>query len=625
MKKILYLCFFAHIYFIAYTQQVKDTLLLDEVYISKNLTQFSSGHELIDLSSSLKKHKNQLFLSSILQTELGIPIKTYGNGMLCTISVKGLSASHTGTYWEDLPLNSSMNGVLDFNLFQNTNQNQVIFRSGGGSAHFGSGSIGGSLHFSNVPKFSNIEKFGLETSTNFGSFDKFYNKISTFQQTTQATYSNSKFSISSSYLLLNSLNDYNYKINKTTFKLENSKIISEQFTTNIAYKFKNLSVLKFSFWNTSSNREIPTSIISSKSFAFQEDKTNRISLSYLFSINNIEQKLNLGFTDEFFNFLQDKRNGISTISKAENYFLNYSVSKELNNFFKLQIFNVTQHTKANSINFGTPRFTQNTTNLAIKFQPISKFSSGLTINKTFNSFYEIPFTYDFGMDYKLNSSHSFHFNSSSNYRVPTINDLFWKPGGNPNLIPESGKMNEFSYQFFKEFKNFKIDFSNKLHYGKIKSLISWNPDEIGFWFPSNINKVETKGVENHLKLEYFYKDFLISSTSNYSYISSRNLESKNQLAYVPLHTFNHQFFIQYKRFSILQTSQFNGKRLSSSVQQLLNSFLLHNILFDYQFNIHSIKSSISFGINNIFSKNYALIENYPLPLRNYTININIRL
>ena len=622
MKKIFILCLFAHSFFIAYTQQVKDTLLLDEVFISKNLTQFSSGHELIDLSSSLKKHKNQLFFSSVLENELGVPIKNYGNGMISTISVKGLSASHTGTYWEDLPLNSSMNGVLDFNLIQNANQQHVIFRSGGGSAHFGSGSIAGSFHFSNIPKFSNQEEFSLKISNTLGSFDEFYDKLSIYQQISQASYSNSKFNVSSSYLILNSLNDYKFKIDKILFTQENSKIISEQFTTNLAYKFKNQSIVKFNFWNTSSSRELPASSLGGKSFAFLGDKTNRISLSYLFSVKNIEQKFNLGFTDEYFNYYQDKTNGLSSISQSESYFINYSASKEIYKFLEVQFFNATQHTKANSVNFGAPQFTQNSTNLALKLQPNSKFSLGLTINKTFNSVYEIPFTYDFGMDYKLNAAHSFHFNTSSNFKVPTINDLFWRPGGNPNLIPESGKMNEFIHKI----KNLKIDFSNKIHYGRVNNLISWNPNENGIWFPNNINKVETKGIQSKLKVDYSYQNFSISSSSNYSYVSSIDLATKNQLAYVPYHTFVHQFLIQYKKFSILQTSQFNGKRFITADEKLfLHPFLVHNILLDYHFKIKSVESSVSFGINNLFSKNYATIENYPSPFRNYTININFRL
>ena len=60
---------------------------------------------------------------------------------------------------------------------------------------------------------------------------------------------------------------------------------------------------------------------------------------------------------------------------------------------------------------------------------------------------KVPLTWTLGIDYYLKQWLKLKANASRLYRIPTLNDLFWKEGGNQNLLPENGYAFESGIQF----------------------------------------------------------------------------------------------------------------------------------------------------------------------------------
>ena len=54
----------------------------------------------------------------------------------------------------------------------------------------------------------------------------------------------------------------------------------------------------------------------------------------------------------------------------------------------------------------------------------------------------VPFTFSIGSDVFIAKWLSAKVNFSKVYRIPTFNDLYWVPGGNADLLPESGYCEE---------------------------------------------------------------------------------------------------------------------------------------------------------------------------------------
>ncbi|MDZ7776138.1 MAG: TonB-dependent receptor [Bacteroidales bacterium] len=91
-------------------------------------------------------------------------------------------------------------------------------------------------------------------------------------------------------------------------------------------------------------------------------------------------------------------------------------------------------------------------------------------------------------------------NVSRNYRLPTLNDLYWQPGGDPELLPERGFTLETGLKYLSQKRNgwhggaeitwFRNDISN---------WIAWQPDGImSYWTPKNITEVLSQGIEAQL-------------------------------------------------------------------------------------------------------------------------------
>src|SRR5690606_11557352 len=107
-------------------------------------------------------------LGDILQSNTGIFIKSYGQGGLATASFRGTAASHTKVLWNDMPLNSSMNGLIDFSLLPIAFYDGIEIDYGGASLEQNSGSLGGSINLKNGVDFTN--RVNIDARQTFASY-----------------------------------------------------------------------------------------------------------------------------------------------------------------------------------------------------------------------------------------------------------------------------------------------------------------------------------------------------------------------------------------------------------------------------------------------------------------------
>ena len=93
-------------------------------------------------------------LTNLLNYNSGVYFKENGLGMVSSPSFRGTTAQQTAVTWNGVNINSQFNGQTDFNTINIRNFDDVTVRSGGGSALYGSGAIGGSIHLNNQLKFN---------------------------------------------------------------------------------------------------------------------------------------------------------------------------------------------------------------------------------------------------------------------------------------------------------------------------------------------------------------------------------------------------------------------------------------------------------------------------------------
>ncbi len=97
--------------------QRRDTIMLKPVTVyGLPEEKYLAGSSLVVLDSSLKSHERSRNLGEVLSTQLPIYFRTYGNGMLSGISMRGTSPQHTSVLWNGLNITSFSLGQADFSI-----------------------------------------------------------------------------------------------------------------------------------------------------------------------------------------------------------------------------------------------------------------------------------------------------------------------------------------------------------------------------------------------------------------------------------------------------------------------------------------------------------------------------
>src|SRR5579872_4169280 len=115
--------------------QSKDSVILKQVTVYGLPDQkYLAGSSLIELDSSLKSNDRSRNLSEILPLQLPIYFRTYGNGMLSSISMRGTSPQHTAVLWNGINITSFSLGQADFSILPASAFDEVKIHEGAGSA-----------------------------------------------------------------------------------------------------------------------------------------------------------------------------------------------------------------------------------------------------------------------------------------------------------------------------------------------------------------------------------------------------------------------------------------------------------------------------------------------------------
>jgi outer membrane cobalamin receptor len=149
------------------------------------------------------------------------------------------------------------------------------------------------------------------------------------------------------------------------------------------------------------------------------------------------------------------------------------------------------------------------------------------------------------------------------------------------------------------------------------------------WSPVNIYKTSTNGIETNFE---FVNKF-IQLNLNYVFQHPKNITKGSEffnkiLIYSPREIWN--IFVSFK----IEMLAFNisHKHIShrfytedNDTRYFLPSYNIFDFSISFESRIFELNTRLKFEVNNIFNKNYQVIAGYPLPGREYRIQLNIDL
>ncbi|RKR10668.1 iron complex outermembrane receptor protein [Flavobacterium sp. 90] len=224
-----------------------------------------------------------------------------------------------------------------------------------------------------------------------------------------------------------------------------------------------------------------------------------------------------------------------------------------------------------------------------------------------------------GVFYKLNQDQKLGATVSQKTRFATIKDRYSYRMGtaipNPDLKPE--KATNYEVNYTASFLD-KITFQTALFYSSLSdAILSVSNVQPGKSQMQNFGKAEYRGIEaqiNYAVLENLSFNF------NYTYIERKNITNPI-IHFTDVPNTKVMGTLEYKPIKILRfiaNSEFNSSRFSTSYGTRVPDYTLLNF---YGSGKIAKNFSIDAGINNIFDKNYMLVEGYPEEGRNFFITL----
>lgn len=571
------------------------------------LQNFSTSQATQSLSDSIIK-KNQASLTSLLNYNTVIYFKENGLGMVSSPSFRGTTAQQTAVIWNGININSQLLGQTDFNTITTRDFKNITVRAGGGSSIYGSSAIGGSIHLNNDLSFK--KDFSNELRMNYGSFN-------TIGTNYKVNVSDEKFSFQASITRNSSDNDYDYV--KSEGKNLNGAYKNSSVNIAAGYKINESNYLKLYSQIFDGERHFSLLFPSEVKTKYQ-DLNSRNLLEWNSFFGRFISKVKVGALKERYNYFGDIASENFTFGEVKTYLAKYDLTFDINNNMKLNaILDYTQN-KGDGSDIKNEQRNIASASLLFKHILAERFTYELSVRKEATDNYKSPVLFSLGTNFAVTDFYTLKLNGSKNFRVPTFNDLYWQPGGNENLKPESSYQVELGNDF--HFKNFRISLTG--YYIDIDDMLRWIPTG-SFWSPMNTHKVRTYGGEALLNFHKSFGNHHIELNGTYAYTVSEDMETKKQLIYVPYHKATSSLGYSWKKLSANYQFLYNGEvftRSDNNSRYNVDAYLVSNASLDYDFGKKN-SYTLGFQVLNLYNEDYVSVESRFLPGRNYNLYLTL--
>ncbi len=615
----------------SYGQQLPDTITLKDVLVTApQRSAFASGLKVQAIDSVAKARYAMADLATLLAHESPLFIKSYGLGSLATSSFRGGSANHTAILWNGFHIGSPMNGQVDLSLVPVGIAEDIRIQYGGSSALWGSGAVGGAILLDNNPAFD--QGLAVDAGASFGSFNNLRQHVGI---------SISKPNWISSVRLFNAAarNDFTYT-NKEVFgapeqrqhnaELEQRGLLAENY-----FRINDRQRINARFWYQHNDRNIPPTLVQENSTASQQDESYRTTAEWQRTGDRVNSYVRAAWFDEQLNWRGTETDS-AAFSQSKTVIAEAEMRIKLNN--GRQRINIgINNTFAKAHSDGYPeRPRQNRTALFASYQFNTKdqrFITTLSLRQEMVAQELVPFTWSLGNEVRLVNWLTAKAGVSKVYRIPTFNDLYWTPGGNPGLLPESGYSGELGLAAQGDRKRKVSATAEATAFQRtMDNWIIWLPTA-AYWSPENIMNVWSRGVELSGEMAWCVGKPTIKLGVMTNYVVSTNQKAKTvndasvgkQLIYVPMYSGHGKLSVSYRNLLASAGADYTGYRYTSTDNRsFLEPYLLVDAAISYRISAgKKYHANLMVQGFNLLAADYQVMLNRPMPLRSLQVGFSV--
>lgn len=664
------LCFTA----IFTTVAQERTIAIDEVTVLGHRPLKEIGVQQTKLDSVALKENIALSIADVISFGSPIFVKNFGRATLSTLSFRGTSAAHTQVSWNGMKINNPMLGMTDFSMIPSYFIDDASLLAGTSSIAETGGGLGGAVKLSTRPV--NSRGFNLQYIQGVGSFNS-------FDEFLRLTYATDRLQISTRAVYMSSQNDYKYRNHdkKENIYDDDMNIIGQYhpIERNRSGAYKDLHILQEIYYNTgkadrlglsvwyiNSNRELAMLTTDYGEHTDFDNRQREQTLRAILSWNHLRHNWRAGASAGYiyswmaYDYKRDPGNGImTTMSRArsnvntaylkadgeyhlsEKWLFTASVSAHQHFVWSKDKNIILQQGGTGIVGYDKARIELSGV-VEAKYRPVERIGIAATLREEMYGDKFTPIIPALFIDGVLSKRGEVILKASisRNYRFPSLNDLYFLPGGNAKLRPESG----FTYDTSLSFKlnkqgRYNISGSAVWFESYINDWIEWLPTTKGFFSPRNVKKVHTYGINLKAAATLFLPaDWKLSADANFAWNRSINVGEKisaadksvgKQLPYVPVITANLIGRLQWRSWAFIYKWCHYSERYTMSSNDFtlsgtLPPYFMNNISLEKSLNFNWAELSVKGTVNNLFNEEYLSVLSRPMPGINFEIFIGIR-
>lgn len=607
--------------------QVQDSIELKSVIVSAEKPSGIPALKSRELDSATLQLNQVQNLGTLLQNNSSVNIKSYGSNGIQTVTFRGMSASHTKIYVNGLDISPGSLGQSDLSIIPTFLFSGVSVKYGNTAFTEGPGAIGGGVMLS-----TNQGKLNAGTSLKAGfSIGSFGKKIFIAEH----GFKSNNWESTTRYIYQTAENDYGYR----NIAQDGSPTVSQTHANNSLHGFTHsanwtvnkANKLTFMFLGTVANRNLPSLMTDTKeSQQSQKDELINTQLGWVNYGRKSKSNLVVGYSWSALNY-EDNAANINSTTKNNRFQLREDYTYNLNQKWALNSTAILDYSTAINPNYtGNNYRAQGSVLVGMNGHLSNKWEVGAFIQPTVNNldFVWLPMA-SVAFLPKGNRHMIFGVNVAQNSHFPTLNDLYWYPGGSPNLKPEMATNGELNFHVDGKIKkDLRWGFDAAGFVGNVDNWILWQPTDKAYWEAQNIKSVQHSGAEAFVGLHQNWVNWKLNFSGSYQYVKAINKGVENeslnkQLIYTPEHSANWLVGTNYKNIGLNVNYSYTGKRFTATDNSsYLPAYDIVNLTATYHLKL-KVKHvfDFQFDVFNVLGKEYMSVAWRAMPGVNYLLTV----
>lgn len=642
---------------------------LDDVTVIAQRPLSRIGLQYTAIDSTALRDNISLSMADVLGFNSSVFVKSAGRATLSTVAFRGTAPSHTAVTWNGLPVNSPAMGLTDFSMLPSYLIDRASLLHGSSSLTRTSAGMGGMVDLSTSPA-EIADGFTAQYVQGIGSF-------TTLDEFLRLTYGSDRLKFSTRAVLSTSDNDFSFtnKDRKEFIYDDNHTIVGSYYPKEknrngsysdfhllqqVYYTAPGRHDLGLQVWYTGSVRHVPLNTVdyvdSRKFIKKQRDNIIRAVASWRHTSGAMMFNARAGYVHQWnaYDYAVERSEGSMNHSvtartktntayadgewgwtPVSNLFLSATVTAKYDN-----VSTIDHAALAGVGSYDKGRFDLGAS-ISARWQATDRLGLSTVVRQDVaGSDADAPTPALFA-DYVVYRPANVTVKGSvaRNHHFASLNDLYFLPGGNPDLKAEHGWSYELGASMSKSVgSGTSISASVNWYDSYINDWILWLPTNKGFFQARNVKNVHAYGIEATAGLaSRLSRDWTLdidagmswtASINNSDPVSPDDRSAGKQLPYVPKLSASLTGNVSWRLWSLQYKWCYYSRRYTMTsnedvISGSLPRYFMSNISLERRIPLRAVDLSAKIAVNNLFNADYQTIMSHPMPGTNFEFFLSI--